>query len=37
VGLRVKFAKVSDTNLAVDFGWGEANSFGVFAGLGEAF
>ena len=37
LGIRVKFAKVSDTNLAVDFGWGEANSFGVFAGLGEAF
>jgi len=36
-GIRVKFAKVSDTNLAVDFGWGEAGSFGVFAGLGEAF
>jgi hypothetical protein len=36
-GIRVKFSKVSDTNLAVDFGWGEAKSFGVFAGLGEAF
>ena len=36
-GVRVKFSKVSDTNLTVDFGWGEAKSFGVFAGLGEAF
>lgn len=35
-GLRLKFNKRSDTNLVVDFGWGQ-NSSGVYFGMGEAF
>jgi hypothetical protein len=37
LGLRLKFNKHSNTNLAIDFGWGEANSSGLFAGLTEVF
>lgn len=37
IGLRVKFNKRSDTNLGLDFGWGDDGSFGVFAGLQEVF
>jgi outer membrane protein assembly factor BamA len=35
-GLRLKFNKRSDTNLVVDFGWGQ-NSSGVYFGMGEAY
>jgi hypothetical protein len=37
VGLRVKFNKRSNTNLAVDHGWGEAGSRGWFMGMTEVF
>jgi hypothetical protein len=37
VGLRVKFNKHSNTNLAVDHAWGEAGSKGWFLGLTEVF
>ncbi len=36
-GLRIKFSKQSDTNLAIDLGWGEDDSFGVFIGTTEVF
>jgi len=36
-GIRIKFNKKSDTNLAVDYAWGRANSSGLFLGLAEAF
>jgi hypothetical protein len=36
-GLRIKFNKHSDTNLAIDHGWGQEGSRGWFLGLGEAF
>jgi outer membrane protein assembly factor BamA len=36
-GLRIKFNKKSDTNLAIDYAWGRANSSGLFLGLGEVF
>jgi outer membrane protein assembly factor BamA len=35
-GARIKFNKESDTNLTLDFGFGE-NSFGFYIGLGEFF
>lgn len=37
VGLRIKFNKHSNVNLALDFGWGRAGSRGVFMGMSEAF
>jgi hypothetical protein len=35
-GARIKFNKSSDTNLAIDFGFG-INSFGIYIGLGEFY
>jgi hypothetical protein len=35
-GARIKFNKSSDTNLAIDFGFGK-DSFGIYIGLGEFF
>ena len=37
LGVRIKFNKRSDTNLALDFGWGDGGSQGLFAGLQEVF
>ena len=37
VGLRMKFSKRSDTNLTIDAGWGEEDSFGCFIGTTEIF
>jgi hypothetical protein len=37
LGVRLKFNKHSNTNLAVDVGWGEAGSKGVFLGMSEVF
>jgi hypothetical protein len=36
-GLRLKLNKKSDTNFAVDLGWGDGDSFGVFFGTTEVF
>jgi hypothetical protein len=36
-GIRLKFNKNSNTNLAVDFGWGHEGSKGVFFGMSEVF
>jgi len=36
-GLRIKINKDSDTNLAVDYGWGIDGSRGFFFNLGEVF
>jgi hypothetical protein len=36
-GVRLKFNKRSSTNLAVDFGWGDDGSKGVFFGMSEVF
>jgi outer membrane protein assembly factor BamA len=37
VGIRIKFNKNSDTNLAIDKGWGKEDSGGWFFGMTEAF
>jgi hypothetical protein len=37
VGLRIKFNKLSNANLAIDHGWGESGSRGFFLGMSEAF
>ncbi len=37
VGLRIKFNKNSNTNLTIDYGWGEAGSKGIFLGMSEVF
>ena len=37
VGLRFKFNKFSNTNIALDYGWGSHGSQGIFANLGEVF
>jgi len=37
VGLRIKFNKRTNTNLAIDYGWGRLGSRGVFLGLSEVF
>lgn len=37
VGLRVKLNKYSDTNLCIDYGFGNNNSHGFFVNLGEVF
>ena len=37
VGLRLKLNKHSDTNIAIDVGFGSEGSHGVFFGTGEAF
>jgi hypothetical protein len=36
-GLRTKFNKYSRTNIAIDYGFGEGGSRGVFVNLGEVF
>ncbi len=36
-GVRLKFSKQSDTNLAVDLGWSRDRSVGVFIGTTEVF
>lgn len=36
-GLRVKFNKRSNTNIAIDYGIGTGNSHGLFVNLGEVF
>ncbi len=36
-GLRIKFNKRSNTNLAIDYGWGTLNSSGFFLGMSEVF
>lgn len=37
LGLRIKFNKRSNTNLALDHGWGEGSSRGWFMGMTEVF
>ncbi len=37
VGLRIKINKLSNTNLAIDYGWGVEGSHGFFFNLGEVF
>ena len=37
VGLRIKFNKHSNTNLAIDHGWGKQGSKGFFMGMSEVF
>ena len=37
VGLRLKFNKHTNTNLAIDHGWGEEGSRGWFLGMAEVF
>jgi len=37
VGLRIKFNKHTNTNLAIDYGWGQAESHGAFLGMTEVF
>ena len=37
LGLRVKVNKYSNTNLAVDYGFGVGGSHGLFFNLGEVF
>ena len=37
LGLRLKLNKHSDTNLCVDYGWGQNGSQGFFVNLGEVF
>jgi outer membrane protein assembly factor BamA len=36
-GLRIKFNKYSRTNIAIDYGFGQGGSQGVFVNLGEVF
>jgi hypothetical protein len=36
-GMRLKFNKTTDTNLAVDAGWGQDGSVRFFFGLQEVF
>jgi hypothetical protein len=36
-GLRVKLNKESNTNVSIDYGWGEAGSKGLFLGMSEVF
>ncbi|MGD8413443.1 MAG: hypothetical protein PVF33_04385 [Candidatus Latescibacterota bacterium] len=36
-GLRIKFNKYTDTNLAIDYGWGRDGSNGLFLGMTEVF
>jgi hypothetical protein len=37
IGLRVKFNKHSNANLAIDHGWGDLGSKGFFLGMSEVF
>jgi len=36
-GLRIKLNKVSDTNIRIDYGFGDQGSKGLFISIGEAF
>ncbi len=36
-GLRIKFNKHSDSNLCIDFGFGQNGSYGLYLNLGEVF
>jgi hypothetical protein len=36
-GLRVKLNKVSDTNISINYGFGNEHSNGLFISVGEAF
>lgn len=36
-GLRIKFNKYSRTNIAIDYGFGQGGSQGIFVNLGEVF
>lgn len=36
-GIRIKLNKFSDTNLCLDYGFGENGSRGLFVNLGEVF
>lgn len=36
-GLRIKLNKYSNTNLCIDYGWGDGNSRGFFFNVGEVF
>lgn len=37
IGLRIKLNKYSDTNLCIDYGWGDDGSRGFFFNVGEVF
>jgi hypothetical protein len=37
LGLRIKFNKYSNTNLCIDYAWGQGGSKGFFINLGEVF
>lgn len=37
IGLRIKFSKISGTNLAIDYGFGIRGSHGFFFNMGEVF
>jgi hypothetical protein len=37
IGLRIKFNKRSNANLAIDYGWGKSGSKGFFLGMSEVF
>jgi hypothetical protein len=37
IGLRTKFNKYSRTNIAIDYGFGQNGSQGIFVNLGEVF
>ena len=37
VGLRIKYNKKSNTNIALDYAWGKDGSRGFFMNLGEVF
>ena len=37
LGLRLKFNKYSRTNIAIDYGFGQNGSQGIFVNLGEVF
>jgi len=36
-GIRLKFNKFSRTNVAIDYGFGEGGSGGLFVNVGEVF
>ena len=36
-GVRIKLSKISKTNIAVDYGFGNQGSRGVFVNVGEVF
>jgi len=37
IGLRIKLNKYSETNLCIDYGWGDGGSQGFFFNVGEVF